>query len=110
MAGFTLSTVRGIEGEVSIPALGASIGSFAKWTLARSEDGRSDESEFTLRGVFSYLNPILWEDESLAKRITVRIGRGGKQYLLVQKPDRRTVLEGMSIIIEGITLWPVEQQ
>jgi len=109
MAGFTLKVVRGIEGEVTIPALGATIGTFAKWTLARSEDGHSTESEFVLRGAFSYLNPILWADESLSKRITIRLGKDGRQYLLVQKPDRRTVLEGASIIMEGVTLWPVEQ-
>jgi hypothetical protein len=110
MAGFTLKAVRGIEGEVTIPALGATIGTFAKWTLTRSEDGRSNESEYVLRGAFSYFNPVLWEDESLQKRVTIRLGRNGTQYLLVQKPDRRTVLEGSSIIMEGITLWPVEQQ
>lgn len=110
MAGFTLKKVEGIEGEVSIPALGASIGTFAKWTLTRSEDGRSKESEFTLRGAFSYLNPTLWADESLTKRITINLGRNGTKYLLVQKPDRKTVLSGTSIIMEGVTLWPVEQQ
>ena len=109
MAGFTLKSVRGIEGEVTIPALGATIGTFAKWTLTRSEDGHPSADEFTLRGAFSYLNPILWADESLTKKVTIRLGRGGKQYLLVQKPDRRTVLEGTSIIMEGIQLWPVEQ-
>src|SRR6185436_5825157 len=110
MAGFTLRKVSGIEGEVSIPALGASIGTFAKWTLTRSEDGRSNESEFTLRGAFSYFNPTLWEDETLTKRVTVTLGRNGNKYLLVQKPDRKKVLEGASIIMEGVTLWPVEQQ
>lgn len=109
MSGFTLKAVRGIDGEVSIPALGATIGTFAKWTLTRSEDGHSNESEFVLRGAFSYLNPVLWEDETLTKRMTIRLGRDGHQYLLVQKPDRRTVLEGASIIMEGITLCPVEQ-
>lgn len=110
MAGFTLKAVRGIDGEVTIPALGATIGTFAKWTLTRSEDGHSTESEYVLRGAFSYLNPILWDDETLTKRLTISLGRNGKKYLLVQKPDRKTVLEGTSIIMEGITLWPVEQQ
>jgi hypothetical protein len=108
MSGFILKAVRGIEGEVSVPALGATIGSFAKWTLTRSEDGHSKESEYVLRGAFSYLNPILWADEALNKRITIRLGKEGREYLLVQAPDRRTVLEGTSIIMEGITLWPVE--
>lgn len=108
MAGFALKAVRGVDGEVSIPALGATIGTFAKWTLTRSEDGHSKESEFVLRGAFSYLNPILWADDTFTKRMTIRLGRNGQQYLLVQKPDRRTVLEGASIIMEGITLCPVE--
>jgi hypothetical protein len=110
MSGFTLRAVRGIEGEVTIPALGATIGTFAKWTLARSEDSHSGESEFVLRGAFSYINPTLWEEDSLTKRFTIRLGRGGQQYMLIQKPDRKTVLEGLSIIMEGVTLCPVEQQ
>lgn len=111
MSGYTLKSMRGIEGEVTLPALGAVIGTMQKWSLTRREDG-SRNSGYRLHAVFSYLNPLLFNESSLTKQITVAIRDRdrsvNKQYRLEPVPGQRMVLEGMSLLIEGVSIWPVE--
>ena len=49
----------------------------------------------------------MFNDQGLAKRIIIEIGRG-KQYRIIPDDDARTVLDGRSILIEGVTLSGIE--
>ena len=111
MAGYTLKSMRGVEGAVTVPSIGMEIGTMMKWSLARREDG-SRNSGYRLHAVFSYLNPMFFNESSLTKVITVAIRDRdrsvNKQYRLEPIPGQKMVLEGMSLLIEGVTIWPVE--
>lgn len=110
MTGMFLTSLRGTQGQVTIPSLGAVIGTIEPpkgyWTLRRREDRPPSEGVFRLHAVFSYLNPDLW-DAPFGREIYVTLARG-KQYRLDVVENERTVLEGRSLLIEGVTLWPVE--
>lgn len=111
MPGYTLKSMRGVEGEVTVPALGMVIGTMQKWSLARREDG-SRRSGYRLHAVFSYLNPMFFNSDSLTKQITIAIRdrdrKVNKQYRLEPIPGQKMVLEGMSLLIEGVEVWPHE--
>ena len=110
-----IKAISGIEGEITIPAYGAQVGTFSKWSLTRHEDeSGKGRRVFRLHAVLSYLNEWLYEEENLEKLITVSIKRRGEvdsQFRLVPMPNAKTVRDGTSqLIIEGVELWPVEQQ
>lgn len=111
MPGYVLKSMRGVEGEITLPALGAVIGTMSKWSLTRREDG-SRSSGYRLHAVFSYLNPMLFNEKSLTKQITVSIRDRdrsvNKQYRLEPVPGREMRLEGMSLLIEEVQIWPHE--
>ena len=108
-----IKAISGLEGEITIPSFGAQVGTFSKWTLTRHEDESGKVRVFRLHAALSYLNEWLWNEGELEKQITVTLRKGGKvdsQFRLEPVPDTRTVLDGTSqLIIEGVTLWPVEQ-
>jgi hypothetical protein len=111
MPGYTLKSMKGVEGEITVPSLGMVIGTMQKWSLVRREDG-SRSSGYRLHAVFSYLNPMFFKESSLTKQITIAIRdrdrKVNKQYRLEVIPGQETRLEGMSLLIEGVTLWPLE--
>jgi len=104
--------MRGVDGEITVPSLGMVIGTMQKWSLTRREDG-SRSSGYRLHAVFSYLNPMFFNAESLTKQITISIRdrdrKVDKQYRLEAIPGQKTVLEGMSLLIEGVEIWPLEE-
>jgi len=106
MVNLSIKSMSGMEGEVTIPSLGALIGTFSKWQLTRREEYRRKTGEFTLRGVFSYINPLLWNEESFQKEITIRLGRQ-RAYRLEINDEAKVVLEGRALTIEGVTPWPL---
>lgn len=109
-----IKAISGLEGEITIPSFGAQVGTFSKWTLTRHEDESGEAPRvFRFHAALSYLNPWLWEEQGLEKQITVTLRKGGKvdsQFRLETVPGARTDRDGTSqLIIEGVTLWPVEQ-
>jgi hypothetical protein len=111
MAGYTLKSMKGVEGEITVPSLGMVIGTMMKWSLTRREDG-SRSSGYRLHAVFSYLNPMFFNEESLTKQITIalrdRDRKVNKEFRLEPIPGQKMALEGMSLLIEGVTIWPLE--
>lgn len=111
MPGYTLKSMKGVEGEITVPSLGMVIGTMMKWSLSRREDG-SRSSGYRLHAVFSYLNPMFFNEQSLTKQITIAIRdrdrKVNKLYRLEPIPGQETRLEGMSLQIEGVTVWPLE--
>jgi hypothetical protein len=108
MPGLIFSRVEGREGEIRIPALGALIGQFQKWSLVRRGQDSPGEGLYDLRAELSYVNPHLWNDPDYTKVIRITFSRG-KQYRLEQTLEgARVALEGRSLLVEGVKLWPVE--
>ena len=90
-------------GIVDIPFLGAKVGEFDNWTLRRRGDEGADASLYDLHAVFSFLSKPLWDDDEYEKRIVVSLSPQ-RQFRLEQVPGMRTVLQGKSLLIEGVTL------
>jgi hypothetical protein len=95
-------------GIVDIPFLGAKVGEFDNWTLIRRGDVGPDASLYDLHAAFSFISRPLWDDDEYKKRIVVSLSPS-KQYRLEQVPEMRTVLQGKSLLIEGVTLCPHER-
>ena len=110
-SGIYLTSLRGDRGQVTIPSLGAVIATIeppkGSWTLRREEESSPQGDVFILRVVFSYLNPHLW-DSPYQKEFIVRVGKH-KQFRLTQAEGEKTVLEGLSLLMEGVSLWPLGQ-
>jgi|WetSurMetagenome_2_1015567.scaffolds.fasta_scaffold30470_3 hypothetical protein len=101
-------SIRGKVGEVTIPALGAHIGTIVDWSLMRREPSASPVGgPWVFRAAFSYLNPHLFNDEDLPKQILVRVGPN--QYRL-KGPFGRTDLGELSLLIEGVDLEHVDTE
>jgi hypothetical protein len=97
--------ITGIYGSVTIPAVGLNIGTMGSWTLTRREETPPELGEWDLHAEFSYINEFAWSAEGYAKEITVVLGhpKKGTQYRL-ELTDGRTVLDGRSLLIEGVRL------
>ena len=108
--GLFLTQLSGTQGQITIPALGAVIAYIeeptGRWTLRRREDAPPESGVFRLHVVFSHINPHLW-DSPYQKEFRITLNRG-KQYRLESVAGERTVLDGRSLLMEGVTLCPVE--
>lgn len=97
----------GSKGRVTIPALGAHIGTINQWELRRrggDDDPRS--GQYDLRAVFSYVNPHLFHDDDYAKDVIVEMGRGNQHLQLrVHLIDaEETVLRDRTLLSKGVTI------
>ena len=101
--------IEGRRGNVAVPSIGLEIGSLDYWSLTRREDTPSGVEEWDLRAAFSYVNAFAFE-KRVDKKVFVWLGdpkRGGKQFRL-EETTGRTVLDGRSLLMEKVTIWPVE--
>lgn len=109
--GYLFKTIRSgtykPAGIVDIPFLGAKVGELSAWTLQRRGDTGREAALYDLHASFSFLSRPLWDDEEYQKRVLVNLNPF-KQYRLDQDPGMRTVLQDKSLLIEGVTLCPVE--
>lgn len=96
----------GREGKVVIPELGAVIGTFTQWTLTRRGERGEEALQYDLRASFSFVpNRALWDDpEYAAQRQVVLTWARGKHFRLEQAVGMRTVLDGKSLVMEGVSL------
>ena len=98
----------GVKGRLTIPALGALIGTTSQWELRRR--GGDDDplaGTYDLRAVFSYLNEHLYNDEDYTKEFIITLGRT-KQLRVTQTDGQRTVLRGMTLLMEGVKIHGLE--
>lgn len=105
MPGFRFNKVEGREGSVTIPRIGALIGTMQSWRLNRRGDDGPSGGLFDLRAVFSYVNPHLFNDPEYAPDLRIRIQFSrGKEYECEVQSGSKVVLEGRSLVIEGVKL------
>lgn len=105
--GMFFKSLMGVAGEVTVPAIGLNVGTMVHWNLTRREETPPERGEWTLRAAFSYINPTAFHSPSLNKRITIALGnprKGGREFWLQTVENSRTVLDGRSLIIEGVVL------
>jgi hypothetical protein len=103
--------IEGRSGKVAVPSIGLDVGTMEYWLLTRREDTPSGVEEWDLRAVFSYVNQFAFEKPGLDRWVTVWLGdqrRGGKQFRLRQSGGR-TVLDGRNLLMERVSLWPIEK-
>lgn len=103
-------TIRGKEGRVTIPGLGAVVGIMTDWSLTRREDGGPVEGSYDLRASFfgehGYLNLPLFNNPKLKKRVEISLS-SDKQFRLEQVDGMRTVLIEKRLLMEGVKLCPL---
>ena len=97
--------ISGRTGELTVPpgAVAARIGPKGNWELRRAEPQPQDSTlaVWSLRAVFTYVNPVFFGDRRFPPTFTVKIG--GKLFRLDMPPERM-VLSGRSLQAEGVTL------
>lgn len=98
---------NGFKGKVDVPAVGLLIGEMSSWELTRREEVEPGKGIYDLRASFESIAEWMFNDPSLPRRIVIEIGRG-QQYRLEADDDARTVLDGRSLLIEGVTLCRLE--
>ena len=97
----------GPKGRVTIPALGAHIGTMNQWDLRRrGGDDDPKSGTYDLRAVFSYINPHLFHDEDYEKDVIVEMGRGRQRIQLrVHLIDaEETVLRDRTLLARGVKI------
>lgn len=99
--------IEGRYGKVMVPTIGLEVGSMEYWSLTRREDTPSGVEEWDLRAVFSYVNAFAFEKRA-DKQVSIWLGnpRSGGQQFRLEETSGRTVLEGKSLLMERMTLWP----
>jgi hypothetical protein len=110
MAGMYLKALNGVEGEVTIPSIGATIGTTSKWFLSRRDDRHGETGVYIFRAAFSYLNLGLFREDSLNKEIRVRVGKEGKWFRVQRQPGSPIQFYGDDqFVMDEVVLWPVEE-
>lgn len=92
-------------GWMEIEHLGAKVGDFSSWKLTRRGEEGIDASLYDLRAIFKSVSRALFDDPEYAdwRTVTVVIS-AHKQYRLEQVVGMRTVLNGTSLLMEGVRL------
>lgn len=106
--------VQGTEGEIRIPELGAVIGQFRKWKLAKEVKGDDTATGFyVFRAELKYINQALFNDRDYEHAIIVTTGRDRRartkrQYRLELAEGRTANLKGRSLLMEGVRICQLE--
>lgn len=110
--GYLFKTIRSgmykPAGIIEIPFLGAKVGEFTQWTLQRRGDYGQDAGLYDLHASLSFISDALWNDEDYEKVVILSL-TPTKHYKLQQAPGFATVREGRSLVMQGVTIWPVER-
>jgi hypothetical protein len=101
----------GSYGKVDVPAVGVLVGEMSSWDLTRREKAEGEpfppeEGTYRLQAYFSHITAWMFNDPAVHTRIVIEVGRD-YQYRLEVADDARTVLDGQSLLIEGVNLCPV---
>jgi hypothetical protein len=75
------------------------------WTLTRRAEDGPEAGLYDFNAALSFVNPALWQDDDYEKTISIVIARG-RTYRLKQEPGFRRVLQGKSLLMEGVSLCP----
>jgi hypothetical protein len=98
--------IRGEAGEVSVTSIGAVVARCEPngWWELRRADPQPEDSTLTvwsLRAIFSYVNPTLFGDPRFAQEFRVKLG---DKLFRLDMPAERMALNGRSLQAEGVTL------
>ena len=110
MARGLFQNVSGTEGVIRIVELGAVIGQFSKWRLDRMKVGEEDFGKlWRFQAELSYIQPVLFKDPDYVPKVFIVTGRDkrtrkDKQYRLTQVEGYTPVLNGRSLLMEGVEL------
>jgi hypothetical protein len=105
-----LKSINGLEGVITIPSIGATIGNTSKWTLSRRDDRHGPLGVYVFQAAFSYLNTQLWSEPSLRKEIRVRLGQNGQWYRVEQvEGTPYNQVSDNQFTMEEVTLWQLEE-
>jgi hypothetical protein len=105
-----LKSITGVEGSITIPSIGADIGTTAKWSLSRRDDRHGSPGVYVFQAAFSYLNTPLFRENSLKKEIRIRIQKDGKWYRVEQVAETPIQFNSdTQFVMEEVTLWPLEE-
>lgn len=98
--GMIVRSFTGKEGTISIPGLGAVVGTFHRWTLSRPADDAPGTPVWTLQAVLAYSNPSLMKNKALDKRIVLNLNTGTKIELC---DFEEMILEDeINLILKGV--------
>lgn len=109
------NTIVGKEGAIRIDEIGATIGIFETWKLAREKHPQNDEKyleTYRFNGSLKYINPALFNDEDYSPAVIITVSRDRragtvKQYRLEPQEGGTTTLKGRSLLMTGVKLWPL---
>ena len=95
-------SMKGTEGRVTLPGMGALIGEMFNWQLY-SEDGKS----FTLKASCNHLHDSLWEAAGDQRRIEVLISKG--DWRVCKPGENASILRnGRNFTIKPVILEKLE--
>jgi len=97
--------MTGNDGTITVPSIGAVVGTIIRWTLRREESGSGPLRPMTLRASFSYVNEFLLMEPSLEKEILLTI-RKDKHYRIIG--DRMAFVDQV-LTMEDCKLWQPEK-
>lgn len=100
--GLLFKRISGVRGQITIPALDVTIGVIEKWELTR-RGGDSGPSRYDLRAVFSFINPLLFNDADYTKEVRIVLGRT-KEFRAQLAGSEETVLNGRVLLVRGVKL------
>jgi hypothetical protein len=96
-------SIRGSEGRITLPSIGALIGEMFNWQLY-SENGK----DYNLRASCNHLHESLWEEAGNSRRIELRIGKDD-WYAAKLNEDASIERNGRNLTIKGLTLARMEK-
>ena len=96
--------IRGRDGNIAVPGLGAVAALIQRWTLERhAEDGPAGPV-WTLRASFSYQNDVLLKSPAMKKRFELAFD--SKTTFLAEALDGvEWELTSNSLILKGVRVW-----
>lgn len=98
--------IEGRYGRIHVPFLGTICGEVTHWVASRRSD-KGPESEFyNLHISLKWANDALFNDDDYVKKVKLRIGKGGVEYVVVpvEGPGQRTALSGNSLVMDRVRL------
>ena len=100
--------LSGSDGRITIPHLGAVVGTMDGWTLTRRGESGPDAALYDLRASFSRLfTKALYDDPDYEKRVEVVLQRN-KSFEVKQEPGYPSSFIGTELRMEGVKLAPIE--
>lgn len=98
-----LNSIRGTDGRVTIPSIGALIGYFSGWSLVKQSPMAAD---YTFTGTFGYLNEALWRktiEGEYSQTIVIKVGKE-KHYRLEPADGAGFTLNDNQLVMEHVSL------